>query len=392
MGFDNVVSVPSGAKMYSEEMGQVNAKFKKIVLFFDNDQPGQDGAEKFAQKAGVWKCSNVLLPFKDVRDCLLHGIDIFDMQIIVGKAVKFQYHPDTKNRPALSISERLDRFETDSQKNVAGIKFGFNMIDNYTGGMRGGDVLSIVANPGCFKTTTLMNLLKRSVESTDSGIAIFFSLEMQIEAEIEREIQMYARSETPWLIRKNASAQSEEWKKIREFLEDSKYSRIFVSEETNATVEDIKNIIERTEETTGQKTIIIGIDYLDFINGKTSKEYDLVKEVMLSIKKNIAKKLNIPVIILAQTSRDTKDSEEEVSLRSGKGGTAIEATSDFFIGLWRQDDRVVGRIAKHRRIVAATREFPYLSFNINKKFYTIDDICECEKPAKKTKECKNLDF
>jgi DNA primase len=69
MGYENVVSVPSGAKMYSEEMGIINSKFKKLYLFYDNDKAGQEGAEKFAQKAGVWKCFNVLLPFKDARDC-----------------------------------------------------------------------------------------------------------------------------------------------------------------------------------------------------------------------------------------------------------------------------------------------------------------------------------
>jgi hypothetical protein len=383
MGFDNVVSIPSGAKMYSEEMGQANAKFKKIILFFDNDRAGQEGAEKFAQKAGVWKCWNVVLPFKDVRDCLLHGIDIFSMNVLINQARKFQYSPDTKNRPALWIGERMDRYEADAASNTEGIRFGYAVLDNYTGGLRGGDVLAIVANPGCFKTTTLMNLIKRAVDRTESGIAIFFSLEMQIEAAVERELQLYMADDKPYITRKAAAEKSETWKKLRAFLESSRYARVYVSEEFNSSVSDMLEIIDKTESASGEKCIMVGIDYLDFVNGKSSKEYDLVKEVMLSIKKQIARKLNIPVIILAQTGRDNKDSDEEVTMRSGKGGTAIEATSDFFIGMWRHEDRVVGRLAKHRRIVAATREYPYLSFHIKKGCYEIEDICEAEKPAKK---------
>jgi hypothetical protein len=381
MGFDNVVSVPGGAKSYSEQMGQVNSRFKKLILFFDNDKVGQEGAEVFAQKAGVWKCFNVILPFKDIRDCLLHGIEFFGIQQLINKAKQFKYSVDVKLRPALNISERLDRFEEDSAKNERGLMFGYDVIDEITGGLRGGDLFSIVANPGCFKTTTLMNILKRSVEKTSSGIVTFFSLEMQIEAEIERELQMYSMFR-PYELRKLAKEKKEEWKQIRNMVENHKYNRIYVSEESNVDNDGILKIIERTEEVSGERCILTGIDYLDFVGSKNQKEYDSVKEIMLGIKK-IAKTKNIPTIILAQTNRDNKENDDEVGLRSGKGGTAIEATSDFYIGIWRVGERIVGRMSKHRRMVGGEREFPYLSFDIDKKNYLINDIRICERPRNK---------
>jgi CRISPR/Cas system-associated exonuclease Cas4 (RecB family) len=387
MGFDNVVSVPGGSKSYSEQMGQINSKFKKLILFFDNDKAGQDGAEAFAQKAGVWKCFNVILPFKDVRDCLLHGIEFFGIQQLINKSKQFKYSVDVKLRPALNISERLDRFEEDSLKNERGLNFGYDVIDEITGGLRGGDLFSVVANPGCFKTTTLMNIMKRAVEKTSSGMVTFFSLEMQIEAEVERELQMYSMF-PPYMLRKFAKEKKEEWKRIRGMVENHNYNRIYVSEESNTDLDGILKIIERTEEVSGEKCILAGIDYLDFVGSKNQKEYDSVKEVMLGIKR-IAKIKNIPTIVLAQTNRDNKESDEEVGLRSGKGGTAIEATSDFYIGIWRSGERIVGRMSKHRRMVGGEREYPYLSFDIDKKNYLINDICICEKPiGGKNKDCE----
>jgi KaiC/GvpD/RAD55 family RecA-like ATPase len=395
MGFDNVVSVPNGANSYNEEMGQINAKFKKIWLFFDNDKAGQDGAYNFAQKAGVWKCWNVFLPFKDVRDCLLHGHDIFTMQQLMGKAKQFEYSTDTKLRPAVSIQERIQRFEKEAKKNLDGIRFGFDVIDNITGGLRGGDLFSIVANPGCFKTTALMNFLKRAVEKHDNGIAIFFSLEMQIEAEFEREVLMYTNPEKRSSVYHAAAKCSEEWNYTKYNLVNGRYSRIYVSDENDLDLAGIDKVIERTEEATGEKTILIGIDYIDFINTNSKNEYESVKEIMNGCKKYIARKRNVPVIILCQTSRASKDSEEEVGERSGKGGTGIESASDFMIGLWKLENTVVGRITKHRRMMHSHVPNPYIRFKINKRNYLIDDvemIDEKEAVKKKKTRAENSAF
>lgn len=385
MGYKNVVSVPYGAGNYSEEMGKINKKFKTIWLFFDNDEKGQKGAVLFSQKAGVWKCKNVLIPFKDVRECLVNGLDLFDMEKYKAKAKQFDYDPEVKVRPALSIDQRIDRYESDVRTNYEGIKLGYGIIDDVTGGLRGGDLLTIVANPGCFKTTTLMNFIKRSIDYTDDGIAIFFSLEMQIEAEFEREINIMFKERSSYNIRKGAHENSKEWSEFKSKAKKSKYSRIWVVEETWLSVEDMVKIIKLTEEVSGKKCIMCGVDYIDFVSTGKSKEYDAVKEVMMGLKKKVAKQLKIPVILLNQTNRENKQDSEEVGSRSGKGGTAIEATADFSIGVWREDTGLKGRITKHRRVMHgdANKQFPYLSFELSG--LEILNIMEGSKPEKKNK-------
>lgn len=90
MELTNVVSVPYGDGTYTDAMHKINQRFEQIILLFDADEAGQAGALKFALKAGVQKCLNVVLPFKDARDCLISGIEFFDIQAEIAKATTFR--------------------------------------------------------------------------------------------------------------------------------------------------------------------------------------------------------------------------------------------------------------------------------------------------------------
>ena len=389
IGFDNVVSVPYGAGNMSEEMNAVNKKFKKIYLMFDNDRAGQEGAEKFAQKAGPWKCWDVILPFKDVRDCLLNGKDIFDFQQYISLAKQFPYDESARYKPAKSIHERLDAFEIDCRRNVRGLLTGYKLFDDVTGGMRGGELYTIVADPGCYKTTMLMNICKRVVENNTSGITLFFSMEMPIEAAAEREWQIYKSIDRPWIMREGAAANSEPWQAVRKEIENSAYSRIWVSDEPGLSLDGIIKVCESTIDRADDQINFIAIDYLDFIVSDKSKEYEVVKEVMNGLKV-MSRKLFVPVLLLCQTNRQ-HGSETEVGARSGKGGTSIESASDYSIGLWSVEDElsidgartIYGRFTKHRRLMQHGRPFPYFQLKLNASTYEILDMEESEKPRKK---------
>jgi replicative DNA helicase len=309
-------------------------------------------------------------------------VDYFAIQTCIEKATQFQYDPSATIRPAVDIATRLQRYAIDARTNKGGVMFDLKVIDEVICGLRGGEVMVIISNPGCFKTTTLMNLLYRGTISRTEGVGVFFSLEMQIEAETEREIRMMMRPDEPWTIRRHAQDNSKYWQGLERDVADSQANRIYVSDENGLTVEKMMKVIKNTEECYGQKVSLVGIDYLDFVEAKSTKEYEAVKEVMIQIKRNMAKQLNLPVIVLAQTSRENKDSEEEVGARSGKGGTPIEATSDFLIGLWRDGERIIGRFSKHRRTEYKV-EYPYFSIELDKKNYAVNGVCPCDKPKKK---------
>lgn len=70
------VSVPGGAgnlDWVAQEWDYLES-FKHILICFDNDQAGKDGAAKLAARLGYWRCSIVTLPMKDANDCLISKI------------------------------------------------------------------------------------------------------------------------------------------------------------------------------------------------------------------------------------------------------------------------------------------------------------------------------
>lgn len=383
MQLDNVVSVPFGVGNYFPEMGIINQKFKKIYIIFDNDEnsAGQEGAKKFAHKAGVWKCWNVLLPFKDPRECLQNGIDLFGIEKYKSEANQFEYSPDDKCRPGLNYEERLKRYCA-SLDSGDGLKFGYDIIDNVTGGLRPGEVMSIVANPGSYKTTLLMNLIIKMASTLKYGFIIFFSLEMAIESEFEREIGIISGKTRSQFkeIRSNEYAYKT--------LVDESYmelKRIIVSEESFINLNEMKKIIKRTEEVYGEPCVLVACDYSDFVEGeKTTSEYETIKEVANGFKSHLCRSGGMSGIMLYQTNRQSKSAYDEVHARSGKGGTPIEAGSDFQIGLWRNNG-IIGRFTKHRRLNDKWDgdQFPYFRLTIPMpKTYQITNIYQIETPEK----------
>ena len=74
------VSLPNGCRSLPVEVLPMLERFEKIYLWMDADQPGQEGAEKFANKIGIQRCLIVKPEAagtpKDANEALLAGMDL----------------------------------------------------------------------------------------------------------------------------------------------------------------------------------------------------------------------------------------------------------------------------------------------------------------------------
>jgi 5S rRNA maturation endonuclease (ribonuclease M5) len=405
MGFDNVVSVPNGAKNFSEAMGEVlkRGKFKKIYLFFDSDQAGQDGAKNFALKVGNWRCRNVVLPFKDAQDCLRNWVEPESIQERMDIAKKFDIEDDLENDVAFSQEEIRDLYDADCKLNQYGVMFGIPLLDAVTGGLFPGQLMGIIAGPGGFKTLTTENLLGRAVDSlADDEIASFFSMEMSLQREFQRRMQIeygYSRS-----FLRRGSKDAEPWYISKADNLVAKHSKLYVSGRSNLTVDQMARIICNTQDRTGKKVRLVAIDYLDYIDSKDKKGFNPVGEVMKDLNKKLAKPLGVSVVILVQTNRaHLTEGDYGVSLGDGKGGRSIEQELDFYFGLFQDKEKKEnrGNWLKHRDfepdplLFPGIYPFPYFRLKMNKiKLLDMELISEAElrqekdekKNRKKTKQ------
>jgi replicative DNA helicase len=104
---------------------------------------------------------------------------------------------------------------------------------------------------------------------------------------------------------------------------------------TRVSLSDIGAYVKLIEAEKDIKVGVIGIDYLGLMDGPGTNTYETISRLAVGTK-NIAKLLNIPVILLSQVSRKGGSGQSEISLDMGRDSGAIEEGADFVLGLWQQ--------------------------------------------------------
>ena len=104
---------------------------------------------------------------------------------------------------------------------------------------------------------------------------------------------------------------------------------------TRVSLSDIGAYAALIEREKNVKIGVIGIDYLGLMDGPGSNTYETTSRLATGAK-NIAKLLNVPVIMLSQVNRKGGSGHSEISLEMGRDSGAIEEGADFVLGLWKQ--------------------------------------------------------
>lgn len=214
---------------------------------------------------------------------------------------------------------------------------GIENIDKIIRGVSGGEVLTIIARAGCFKTAFLQNMIRRYCRKSQES-ACFFSLEMPIASVVERYHSMISIKTGRDI---EAMYINKEYNKTKiieaenKFKESLKNLYIIPTKSSVDAMEHYVSLIEKERKT---QIGMLGIDYMGMIDGGSGKEYDVISKVSRGVK-DLAKKLNTPIVLLAQTSRAGADGKSEIELSHGRGSGAIEEAADFLLGMWTDDDK-----------------------------------------------------
>jgi replicative DNA helicase len=211
---------------------------------------------------------------------------------------------------------------------------GIHEIDKRIRGVAGGELLFWIARAGSFKTAMLQNLLKNYIQHSAWG-AVFFSIEMPISSVTERYHEIIQGStgrdiEEIYATSQNGTSQIKEALE-RKFIKDLQNLFIIPTKVSISDVAAYVRLIEREFKTT---IGIIGIDYLGLMDGPGQGEYEIVSKLARDCK-GLAKLLNLPIIVVSQTSRKAGSGDVEISLDMGRGSGAIEESADFVLGLYQ---------------------------------------------------------
>ncbi len=155
-GIENVVSVPSGAQdlTWIETCWDFLERYKKIILWGDNDEPGKDMVRNAILRLGDWRCYIVNSPHKDANDCLFAE----------GGLKTAGYVFNAKPVPVDGLIDLADvkPFDVHSVERVASRIGG---IDKETGGFLMGELSVWTGKSGQGKSTILGQVLVETIEA-----------------------------------------------------------------------------------------------------------------------------------------------------------------------------------------------------------------------------------
>ncbi|MBR3233103.1 replicative DNA helicase [Candidatus Saccharibacteria bacterium] len=237
------------------------------------------------------------------------------------------------------LADAFDRME-ELHKNkgaLRGLKTGFRDLDKMTAGFQKGDLIIIGARPAMGKTTFAENLAYNAATINNRGV-LFFSMEMANNEIIDRMISDVSGVDN-WKIR-TGNVTDEDYGKIGDALEEMDSVPLYLDDSSSMTILELRNKARRAAHDHDISMIIV--DYLQLLSGsdvyrKTGQRVQEVSEISRGLKQ-LARELEIPVIALAQLSRNVTGRDDPRPVLSDlRESGSIEQDADLVMFLHRVD-------------------------------------------------------
>lgn len=249
-----------------------------------------------------------------------------------GQIEQLQQDGNSEHRAILSTGECSTAFldELASQRAPA-IPTGLPSLSNALGGglIRGG-LIVVAARPGMGKTTLGINLAE-SIGAEGAGV-LFVSLEMSPSQLMAKRFARLTGIDSTRLTLGDQLTERE-WQKIAEATGTLSKSGIFINRRPGASVADIEQMSKQVSNLQA-----IFVDYLGLVRPEqTGSRYETTSATSNELKQ-LAVRLNVPVVLLCQLSRANEKRESKVpQLADLRDSGAIEQDADVVVFLYRDD-------------------------------------------------------
>lgn len=261
-------------------------------------------------------------------------VDFSDSSAVSGDFLLKEYYD--------GAAKALDKVK---ENGFIGVPTGFSVIDK-TCPFLGGDLVVIAASPSVGKTSLATSM---AINSANKNLNVFFiSAEMTASSINLRMISSISKHSYGELLTYNEVALADVAKNI-DYLYDLS-SRIHILETEGDDYRGIlRSLISFHQK---QRIDICFIDYLQLIpspkGDRASTENERLTNMIQSFK-TVAQKLNIPIVVLSQVSRDAKANNIVPELHHLRGSGGIEQTADKVICLARFDKKDIVAKANIRK-------------------------------------------
>lgn len=319
-GLKNVLSSSIGAQFDPTWTRQLEWA-DVIVIGYDNDPAGEDGASKAIQNLGAARCRRVLWPKKDLNECLTAGIPAHEIFDLVGGA-KDLPPADLKDGPTVYDELLADKGEG------LGRPSGFKGLTEALGGIRAGEITVLVGDTGSGKSTFGINLV---LDAMDAGEpALIISSEMNPKRVMSKMASMIAKADYLQHTDEMRGA-------VRLYLES--HPVMFLDVHGEVPKEVMAETVGYCCERLGVRFVLM--DHLHFFVKASAEDeraqLDAYMKAIVGVKMK-----HRPHILLICHSRATKSDDEKVSMSHIKGTSGIKQDADNVMSIRRNGQDKLG--------------------------------------------------
>lgn len=285
----------------------------------------------------MWRADALHCALESSMSCLAGGGSVDEVVSTLMQSTLKASTSETKRhefsmKDAMGIFlDRLEETFEERDKGGIGLKTGLHDLDSMLGGMHPSDMIVVGARPGVGKTafasTVLMNMAK-------SGVKVgFISTEMSASQVMLRFTAMDSGISGHRL--RDASLGDSDWSLLTSTVNRLTNLPLRIYDKPNVTIADVSMQCKAWMIDGGLDFVVI--DYLTRVKATKSSGNQVIDvgEVATGIK-NIARQLNIPVMVLAQLNRAAAERRPMMSDLRDSG--VIEQEADQILMLYRDKD------------------------------------------------------
>lgn len=235
--------------------------------------------------------------------------------------------------------------EAAADTELTGLPTSLSWLDEQTGGWQPGDLVVIAARPSVGKTLFALQVALHAGQ--EGHRCLLFSAEMSSQQIADRAVSSLGRVSTHAL-RRPKSMTDDHWSSVTLGVSRGASLPILIDDSNGVTAIDIA---ARAQQLHAERPLsLIVIDYLGLMRHPKADRHDLAIGQTTAALKALAKRLQIPIILLVQINRDAANARPAMNNLRDSG--SIEQDCDLAIFLHRPDASKKGQleliVGKHR--------------------------------------------
>lgn len=328
LGYEVAIGTGTAGRNLDDDARERLARFDEVLIAYDSDRAGEDGAEKLAGQLGRYRCGRVKFPDKDVNDCLRNGRSVEEIKTYIEGAQAYQ-HSSVKHIGDFE-AELWELKKGDSEK-VLGRQSMWHGVNNLIAGWRAGEVTVVTGDTGSGKTTwTTACAWDQSKgdpgDSRDGVGTLIASFEMPSRDTARKLVSMEAGKS--FVDMDNVD--------LHNAMSNLRSRNIFfVDHYGEIPLDDLRDAIEYGVRRYGLWYVVV--DHLHFmLEGSPEKERYMIDKTMRAIK-SWALKLQVHIVLVVHPSKLRTDIEGvplKVELNDLKGSSEIKKVADNVLRVW----------------------------------------------------------